>query len=153
VWKATVPGLAANQIALSFREPGPKEEPGLDRPALVPKPGDPLLLVTAVGLPTEAKAKPSADVVIAPGPKDKQGKAQSYERLVIGATVPEIRFTIVLTPLRAGEPLPQVTWDAAANTAGVAWPDQTDRLILSTTADQRSQLRVERGSTVLGTSR
>jgi hypothetical protein len=153
VWKATVPGLAANQIALAFREPGPKEEPGLDRPALVPKPGDPLLLVTAVGLPTEAKAKPSAEVVIAPGPKDKQGKAQSYERLVIGATVPEIRFTIVLTPVRAGDPLPQVTWDAAANTAGVAWPDQTDRLILSTTADQRSQLRVERGNTVLGTSR
>jgi hypothetical protein len=153
VWKAAVPGLAANQVALAYREPGPKEEPGLDRPALEPKPGDPLLLVTAVGLPTDPTAQPSAGVVITPGPADKQGRAQSYERLVIGATAAEIRFTIVLTPVRAGAPLPQVTWDGAAHTAGVAWPDQADHLVLSTTANQRSQLRVERNGTILGTSR
>lgn len=146
VWRAEVPGLAANQIALA-RRPLEDKAAGTDRSAIVPVAGEPLLLVTAVGLPTEPAAKPRVVMDIAPGPTTRDGKPQTFERLTIGQTAIEARFLVVMTPLRTGQASPAIAWDAAAGIATVTWPDQQDRLALVAGTDGRSRLLISRGGT------
>jgi hypothetical protein len=141
VWRAEVPGLAANQIVLAARPVVAKGE-GKDRPGIVPVADEPLLLVTAAGLDQRPEAKASLGTVIAVGPADKKGVTLDYERLSIAQTSVGARFTVILTPLRAGQPLPVITGDQAAVT--VAWPDQQDRLVLPTTSEGRRQLQITR---------
>jgi hypothetical protein len=56
-----------------------------------------------------------------------------------------VAYKVLLLPVRAGEPLPVVTYDAPKQTAQVAWQDQTDVLTFSVGADKRTQVEIKRG--------
>ena len=140
VWKATVPGVPADQIVLAFDQAQTKE--GVDRPAITPAPGSPLLLVASVGT---ANVKADVNLLEAPGQNDKKTGAANYlERVVLGTDAVAVNFRTVLIPFRAGEPLPSLTWDAATSTATVVNGPQTDRLVF-TVESNRTKTTVQRG--------
>ena len=143
VWKASVPGLAANQIALAWR-------PGLEKKEIAPQAGEPLLIVTALGMDDSGDAKlPLFQVETADGPGDRGGKPQQYERLVINRRAKEVGFKVLLLPVRAGAPLPVVKYDAGKNSATVSWPDQKDTLRFSRGSDSRTRVSASRGGKAL----
>ena len=147
VWKAAIPGLPQDQVVLAMA-PGPIVE-GVDRPAITPAPGSPLLLVASVGTPAVQAA---VNLQEAPGQQDKKtGAPQFLERVVLGTEAVDVRFRVVLIPFRAGEPLPTLTWDAASTTATITQGPQTDRLVFSI-ADRRTRTTIQRdGARVLTT--
>ncbi len=50
VWKAAVADLPANEVALGYREGDPALNSAVVQPAIEPQPGEPLLVVCALGL-------------------------------------------------------------------------------------------------------
>jgi hypothetical protein len=134
VWKADVPGLVASQIVLAFREPDPKakENPAKPRPAIVPQPGQPLLLVCSIG-GGEAK------VETAEGPADRNNKPQFYDRLTIDLRAAEAHFRIALVPFRMGEEIQ----------GAFEWRDQKDKAEFTVGADNRTRISISREGRVL----
>ena len=150
VWKADVGGLAANQIALATNGVDPKLESGEIKPALVPRPGDPLLIVTVLGLEAgDATGLPLFQVETVPGPTDRNGKPTFHDRMKINHRASLANFRVLLLPVRAGSPLPVVSWDASKSTATVAFSGQNDKLRFEIGADHRTRLRANRGDSVL----
>ena len=135
VWQATVPGLAANQIALAWR-PEDEKTAGTDRPSIVPAPGEPLLVLTALDLPASGTAR----VGFVDGPLDKQGRATRFEQVYFEVTAPAAHFTVVMTPLRMGEALPVI-----ASSGEITWGSQRDRII----PQDGSRFAVQRAGTVI----
>lgn len=121
VWQAAVP-CGAGQLVLAWR----KYDRQVVHAPLKPEPGEPLLLVTSLG-----GGQPRVETV--PGPVDRQGKPQTYDRLCIPLTAVEARYRVLLTPFKAGEPLPTVT----------------DTLDFVVGADQRTWLTARRGGRTL----
>ncbi len=150
VWKAEVAGLAANQVALAWREGDPKLDSSVDKPALTPKPGDPLLLVTVLGMDNSGDAgRPMFQVETVTGPADRNGKPQFYDRLMVNRRDQEVRFKVLLLPIRYGDHMPVVKMDTATDSATVAWPDQLDTLRFSKGEDSRSRLSASRGDELM----
>ncbi len=150
VWKADVAGLAANQVALAWHEGDPKLDSGAAKPALTPKAGDPLLLVTVLGVEESGDpGRPLFQVETAPGPPDRDGKAQFHDRLMINRRDTEVRFKVLLLPVRCGDPLPVVKFDAKSSGATVTWPDQSDTLRFLSGEDSRTRFSASRGDRVL----
>ena len=143
VWRAEVSGLAKNQIALAFREGDPKLNSSEIKPAIAPKPGEPLLLVTALGMNESGDdSLPLLQVASVEGPKDKTGKAQFYDRLVINRRATEANFRVLLLPVRAGEKFPEVS--ATGNRAAVDWDSQQDEILFAPDEQQRTHVSVSR---------
>jgi hypothetical protein len=150
VWKADVAGLAPNQLALATSGVDPDLTSAQIKPPLVPKPGDPLLLVTVLGM--EKSGDPSLplfQVETAPGPVERDGKSRYHDRLMINQRAGSVNFRVLLLPCRAGEPLPAVTWDAAKQAATVGFPGQSDSLDFNIAADNRTRLAASRGGKVM----
>ena len=130
VWKANVPGLPANMVALGYRAGDPDLNASAQKPALEPKTGEPLLLVCALGMSESGDPQtPLFQVETAPGANNRQGKLQYYDRLMINHREDSAAFRVLLLPVKAGEPLPEVTYDAGQETATVRRPGaETDSL-------------------------
>jgi hypothetical protein len=147
VWKAQVPGLPANQVALAYRAGDPKLDSNAAKPAITPQRGEPLLLVCALDPKESGDSNlPLFQVETAEGPKDKKGTPNYYDRMVINQRAIAVSYKILLLPVKAGDTLPVVTYDAAKQTARVQWKDQTDVLAFSTGPDKRTHVEIKRGN-------
>ncbi len=145
VWKAEVNGLPANAVALAFSGQDPDLKASALKPPLVPRAGDPVLLVYALGM--EASGDPQLPIIqveTREGQKDRKGDSQFFDRLVINRRDQAVAYRVLLLPVRSGEPLPVVTYDAGAQTARVSWNGQTDILTFATGRDSRTQVQIAR---------
>ena len=152
VWKADVPGLAPGQTALAYRAGDPNLAVKFDQPAIVPQSGEPLLLVCALGLEQSGQpGLPLFQVESADGPPDRKGQPQFYNRLLVNARGAEERFKVLLIPMRLGDEPPKVSFDAASDSAKVAWKDQADTLEfrVDSGVDQRTRVTVSRDGAAL----
>ena len=151
VWRAEVPGLPANSLALGYRAGDPDDNKAAEPASLTPVPGEPLLLVMPLGL--DASSDPALPLLATeriPGPAGRKGEATYFNRLVINRRAVSVNYRVLLLPIRAGQPLPAVTYDAATTIATVHWSaDQTDTLSFSVGPDARTTLRAHRGGTLL----
>jgi hypothetical protein len=149
VWQADVPNLARNQIALAYRPGDPKLDSNTVKPAIVPQRGEPLLLVCALGMSDSGdRALPMIQVTTCEGPKERNGRPQHYDRLVINRRAVEADFRVLLIPVRMGEAMPKVTFKG--DTATVVWHDGRDQIKFSSGADARTQFVVRRnGKTIV----
>ena len=150
VWKADVKGLPANAIALACSGQDPDLKSSEPKPALVPKPGDSLLLVYAVGMKTGGDNEPSLfQIETTEGPKDKSGAAQYYDRLVINKRGLEAKFRVLLLPVRVGDPLPEVAVGSDSS-AKVRWGSQHDEIVFAEKSGGPSGIKILRdGKTLL----
>jgi hypothetical protein len=150
VWKAELPGLPPNQIALAYRPGDPDSKSAAAPDTLVPKPGEPLLLVCALGMDASGMPdRPLLEVERLPGVLEKStGNAPEqplyYNRIAIQQRAASAAFRVLLLPVRAGSPMPRIAYDAAAQVATVRWGNQTDRLQFQLGNDQRTRLAIER---------
>ena len=143
VWRAEVSGLAKNQIALAFRDGDPKLDSAEAKPAITPQSGEPLLLVTALGMNESGDdSLPLLQVARVEGPKDKTGKSQFYDRLVINRRAPGANFRVLLIPFHAGEMLPNIS--ATEKNAAVVWNGQRDEIKFVPDENQRTHVSVVR---------
>jgi hypothetical protein len=150
VWKAKVDGLAANQIALASTGVDPDLSSSAAKPEIVPKPGDPLLLVTAPGMDSSGDGSlPLMQVETAPGPVERDGKTRYHDRLMINRRAASANFRVLLLPVRAGEALPEVRWDATSQSASVSYPGQRDSLDFKISQEHRTLLTARRGELVM----
>jgi hypothetical protein len=151
VWRAEVPGLAANQVALAFREPDPKADPSVTKLAIKPERGEPLLIVCAVGMDASGKdGLPLLQVETARGPADKKGVPAPFDRLLINRQAADAGFKVLLIPHRAGEPLPKIALKTSSyQELEVTWPDQADVLKFTSDMDFRSRVTFKRGTETL----
>ena len=145
VWQADVPNLPPNQVALAYRAGDPKLDSNAVKPAITPQAGEPLLLVCALGMADSGDtALPLFQIATCEGPKDKTGKPQYYDRLAINRRAAAVNFRVLLIPFRAGEPLPQISVDAANGIATVTCAGQRDEIKFSSDADRRTHVSVTR---------
>ena len=143
VWRAEVSGLAKNQIALAFRAGDPDVNSLDAKPSIQPQAGESLLIVTALGMDDSGdNGKPLFEVARLEGPKDRNGKPQFYDRLVINRRADAANFRVLLTPVRAGEPQPEISF--SNNSATVNWSGKKDELNFNLDANQRTQISVSR---------
>jgi hypothetical protein len=151
VWQANVGGLDANEVALATTGVDPALTDASAPAAIEPKTGDPLLLVYALGLSDSGVAgTPLIQVEHATGPHGRKGEAQYFNRLMISRQTKAAAFRVLLLPVKAGDALPKVTYDAASQTAHVAYPGQTDDLKFTTGADGKTTVAITRaGETIL----
>jgi hypothetical protein len=144
VWKADVNGLPVNAIALASSGQDPDIKSSAPKPALVPKPGDPLLLVYAVGMRESGDpALPIIQVETLEGPKDKKGDAQYYDCLVINKRGPIAKFRILLLPVRAGDPFPDVV-SGSGPSAKIRWGSQHDEIVFAENSGGPSGIKILR---------
>ncbi len=113
-----------------------------------PRPGVPLLLIRALDIDGWAVASFDTQVV---GPEDRKGAPTYFDRGRIALRDTEGRFRVLLLPLRAGESRPAVTYDAAAQSATIAWSGgQTDTLQFKAATDSaRTSFTIERAGSKL----
>lgn len=137
VWQAAVPGLARNQLALAWRAPDPKATAA--KAPVQPQAGEALLLVCALGMETTPQV--STEI----GALDRKGVAQPYDRLAIDHRGTEAAYRVLLLPVRQGEALPVVAYDAVRGEATVTWQDQEDRIAFAAGPDGRTRFTVRRG--------
>jgi len=143
VWQANVGGLPANAIALATTGKDSDVKVGGNRPPLEPKPGDPLLLVYALGMKAPAEAPLLVTENVA-GQASRKGEPQFMDRLVINHRGSEAAFRILLLPVRTGEPLPEVTYDAAKGVAKVTFGKESSDLTFAVDSQSRSKTSVTR---------
>ena len=62
---------------------------------------------------------------------NKAGQILSRTRLYVSRRDTALRSRIALIPFKIGQPVPQITWDAAQASASLVWPDQKDTLVFS----------------------
>ena len=152
VWKTEVPGLAGNQVVLAYRAGDPKLDSPESKLAIVPQAGEPLLLLVAVGMQQSGDATlPLMQVARLAGPKDRNGKAQFYDRLGINYRANEANFRVLLIPFRAGEPLPLISGGAEKVTLDHS--GQRDEICLVSDFAHRTQVKVIRAGKEIVASR
>jgi hypothetical protein len=151
VWQADVPNLAPNQVALAYRAGDPNLNSPTAQPAIVPQPGEPLLLVCALGMADSGDTTlPLVQVVRSEAMKDKAGKPQYFDRLIINRRAVDANFRVLLVPIRAGEPLPNISYDAQTGVAKFTGKDQADEVVFTLDNNSRSHVVVRRdGKTVV----
>ncbi len=150
VRKANITGLGDNQIALAYRDGDPDLKSDMLQPAVTPQPGEPLLLVCALGMQPRGDASPPLmDVERVPGPRDKTGARPYLTRLIVNQRGPSASYRIFLLPWRAGENLPTVIYDASKQTASVTWKDQSDTFFFRSTDSHRTLVSARRGSVTI----
>ncbi|KAB7727257.1 hypothetical protein F5984_21755 [Rudanella paleaurantiibacter] len=145
VWQANVPNLPTGAVVLAHRS---ELEKGWAKPKpqapLNPKAGDPLLLVY------DLEANTPAVQTATDGPDEGKGP-QPYNRLTFTRTADKARFRVLMLPFRAGEALPNISYQN--NRAVIQWADQTDTLIFDDSTDNRTRITVNRNALTIGQSR
>jgi hypothetical protein len=68
------------------------------------------------------------------------------KRLVIASRAVSPRFKILLFPLRAGDPLPSTTWNAAHDQLTIEFSGRRDEFNFTLSADGRTRLAAQRGA-------
>jgi hypothetical protein len=139
--RAEVAGLVANQIALAFRPGDPKIDSPIMESAITPQPGEPLLIVTALGM--ERSGDTALPLVLTErleGAKSRDGKAQFYDRLTINQRTTEANFRVLLIPIRAGEKLPVMS--EKPEQATLSLRDETKKLNFAKDTQGRSSVTV-----------
>ncbi len=160
VWQAAVENLPANEVVLAYREgdPNPAEPKS---PAMIqPQRGEPLLLVCILGSTQNGETSLlPAKVERAAGPPDRKkvittalpfphaeqsdGTPQFFNRLVCDLRETAAHFRVLLIPFHAGEPLPQIS--LGKNSVTVKCNGQTDEMTFSSSSENGTQVRVNRG--------
>ncbi len=144
VWQADVKGLPENAIALAFGGQDPDPKLSAPKPAQVPKPGDPLLLVYALGMRESGDpALPLIRVETVEGQIDKKGGAQHFDRMVINRRDKAVNFRVLLLPVRSGDPLPEVAAQPDGS-AKVRWGTQHDELVFATIPGKPTGIKILR---------
>ena len=155
VWKSDYQ-LSDNQLVLGFDSEAEKKHDfndffkvsfhHLEKPEPLPaQDGDSLLLVCALN---SAQLNPGQDalidVITREGPYDERNKRHYYyDNIVINHHGKEADFRTLLIPFKKGEPLPEITYDAKADTATITWSDQKDTLRFIK-EDDRTRFALER---------
>ena len=143
VWKADVKGLPDNAIALGYSDRDPDPKSSATKPDLVPKSGDPILLVYALGMKAGGDQQmPLFQIETIEGQKDKKGAAQYFDRLVINQRAKSVAFRVLLLPVRAGDPLPAITCAPDAQSARIGWKGVTSVLKFSAGNDNRTRVEI-----------
>ena len=143
VWRADVKGLPDNAVALGYSGSDPDPKSSSAKPDLLPKPGDPILLVYAIGMKAVGDPKmPLIQVETIEGQKDKKGAAQFFDRLVINQRAKSVAFRVLLLPVRAGDPLPTVTCAPDAQSVRIGWKDGVSVLKFATGNDGRTRVEI-----------
>lgn len=107
VWRAEVAGLPSNALALATTGTDNDLTKGGTRPPLIPKTGDPILLVVALGIEAPEE-KPLITTETVDGLPDRKGTPQFMDRLVINQNGNDAAFRVLLIPFRAGGSVPRV---------------------------------------------
>ncbi len=128
VVRADLPGLPENAIALASAAGDVDISSPEPRPVASPRPGDALLLVYSLGHDEGARESWSVERVSAP--RNRKGDLGYSDRLVAGLRAKEAAFRILLVPSRAGEALPELSYDPARNQLAVVLEGQRDLLAL-----------------------
>jgi hypothetical protein len=142
VRQAVLDGIPANAIVLAT---GGNDadilSPKIPEP-VVPKAGEPLLMVIAVGENRSSDANlPLIEVRRDKGPLDRKGNQEFHTRVAVNRRGPEADFRILLVPLRAGEELPSVTFDARNGQVSIGRESSVQRFAWSVNAEQTPVLR------------
>jgi hypothetical protein len=152
VWEATIPDVPDGAKVLGL-EKGASDQKAIgtaDKKPLIPQQGDPMLLVYPVGLEAPAADSPLMEVGVEPGPPDRKGVVSNYDRLLINHRGHEAHFKVLLIPFHAGEAMPKVSYDRAADKASVDWSDESDQLSFAAGSDGRCKVTVARaGQTIV----
>ncbi len=152
VWQANVPGLAPNQFALAFLPPpqGKAFDASAPKSILTPKRGDPVLIVTALGMAkSDDPALPLFQVETVEHAPDSKGRPQRYDRFLINQKTTSATYRILLTAIRHGDPIPRIESDAAGVEVTVSAPGQVDTISFRNTGNARTGFRIARGDRVL----
>jgi hypothetical protein len=139
VWEASCPDAPKGSLVLGYDRSKDASSIGMTamapyevkahQSALSPAKGDPLLLVLPITPETSGDASlPLIKVETPPGPLDKKGVAQLYDRLVISTRAKEGHFKVLLIPFRMGEELPKITHAAGSDEVILEWKGQRDLL-------------------------
>jgi hypothetical protein len=150
VWKANLAGLAHNQIALAWHPGDPDLFSNVPKPAIDPKKGDPLLIVCVLGMEeSNDPTLPLFQVATVQGSTDKKGTIQYMDRLAINQRAVVAGFKVLLLPIRAGEPIPQVSFGTDSQTARIDWQGQNDVLSFKQNPDHRSHVEIRRDQEII----
>ena len=141
VWEAKIDGLQPNQIALAYKpvDGNFSKRPVTARNPLVPKNGEPVLLVTVL----DEEAKILCETI----GFEVNYKVENtpYDRLVIDRQAKDGRFKVVFQAFNYGDSLPQINF--SANTARVNGSDELE--FIRDGEDQRTHTQVRRNGEVL----
>ncbi len=150
VWKAAYDATPNNAVVLAYNEKLAKDwAKGTDVAPLIPKNGDPMLLVYSLLPQNEADSVKMECVKESNKGNGIQftnfeASIGSYNRLVIGRKAVTANYKVLLIPFTYGEALPTISY--ANNRAVVSWADgQTDTLIFKL-LNNRHTVSVQRGA-------
>ncbi len=147
VWQAHVEGLPANALALAASGKDTDLSSSAAKPPIAPAPGDPLLLVYALGMTSGGDgSRPLLRTETVEGPKNKKGEPQFMDRLAITQRADQAAYRILLLPARAGSALPEVSCSADRRSASVRWGAQVDHFEFQTGSDARTTVQFRRGT-------
>lgn len=132
VVRAELPGLPPSAIALASTGRDADFTSATPQAAVTPRPGEPLLIVYSLSGDTVDPSSPSPwSIERISAVRNRRGDLGYSDQIVATRTASAVNFRTLLLPVRAGQPLPEVSYDAAKNTAVVKWPDQTDSIVFS----------------------
>jgi len=137
--------MGANITQAKFTDQSPNEVylvRSTDLDGTTPKPGVPLLMVSAL---SEGDAKPVARVdAMKDGPINRYDEHDRYNRVTVDLRAPDARYRVFLIPFKMGDPRPQVTYDPKTDQATLHWPDQEDVVKFTSNPDNRTRFTMER---------
>jgi xanthosine utilization system XapX-like protein len=76
---------------------------------------------------------------------NRSGKPLYHDRLIVNRRTSSVNFRMLLLPMRAGDPLPTVNYDAVSGIATVVFATQSDTLHFSIGEDKRTRLSASSG--------
>lgn len=148
VWKADLPGLPANAIALATTGQDTDLTQSANRPPISPQPGDPALLVVALGMEAPHDLPLLATETVE-GQPDRKGSPQFMDRLVINHRGKEAAFRVLLLPFRVGEPLPKIEGVPAQSLATVLYQNETTDLRFQPDDHKRTKTTIRRDNAII----
>ena len=146
VVRADLPGLPPHAIALAHAGRDHDFAQADSAPARVPAPGEPILVAYSLNQDTE----PGFSIERISAVRNRRGDLGYSDQLALKRHAASVNFRVLLIPLRAGQPMPAITYDETKAVATVRWSaDQTDTLAFTIGSDARTQVKVTRGATPL----
>jgi len=134
ITRAVLPGQEVNQIFLIRNS---------DLDGDKPKPAAPMLMVSV--LPVTGNLTPRMEAMH-DGPTDPDtNRHLPYNRLTVDSRGTEARYRIVMVPMKLGDEIPKITYDADAAQATLHWSNQEDTLKFTIGDDNRTRFTIKRG--------
>jgi len=151
VWQVQNSTLPWHQALLGWDGSDKRNHAGLE--FLYPEKGEPLLLVCALGLPEPQPASQNqlgvkameVCPVVTMGRTNNSRPQTFYDTLCAGFTGVQARFRMLFIPVRVGEPLPAIDYNAAEARAIITWPEAKDVIAFEVGADNRTRMTINRG--------